>query len=470
MKRFLICLVLFTVGLISCTNAAIDAWVRVVNRGNCTITIRNDAIYSGGVQPNFWGSAVLAENEAWVRHIYNTADSFYGYQLRQSSPTAAILTPTHVGGTTGGVFYVTIGSPGECIAVCDETGINDANDAGQTDCKRAVGLPVWGVSEPYLSVWLHDQPLGYQPAVGPRVAFTLAYKQREYFAGKNPKWFSVGKHWNFSWFSYVTNSGSAASNWVHFPDGRERMFYGTTNDYLTNTRLTGATNTGFTLYHPDGSRDVYGFLVTNTIGKFQQAFLSERWNAQEQRTRFFYHSYTPGTAPVIRLRWVVDGDGRTNTISYVTNNAYSTNLIASVTDPFGRSVALSYDSSGRLTNIVDVAGIPSSFTYNSGSLITNLTTPYGNPGFKMVNTNEARSVLISRPDGGNELYVYQSSTPGLPTSHTLPSTSPFGNTLDSTGHDFRNSFYWGPRQYAALSTTNVFALTTNDFLRARMKH
>src|SRR5206468_8463210 len=39
------------------------------------------------------------------------------------------------------------------------------------------GMPGWEVSEPYVSLWLHDEPLGYQPALGQHVSFELAYKQ-----------------------------------------------------------------------------------------------------------------------------------------------------------------------------------------------------------------------------------------------------------------------------------------------------
>src|SRR5207247_1405289 len=33
-----------------------------------------------------------------------------------------------------------------------------------------------------------------------------------------------------------------------------------------------------------------------------------------------------------------------------------------------------------------------------------------------------------------------------------------------------NSFHWGARQYAALSTTNIPSFTTNDFRKGFMKH
>ncbi len=75
-------------------------------------------------------------------------------------------------------------------------------------------MPVWRVSEPYISLWLYDEPLGYQPSIGSRVALKLAYKQRETTAGMNSNIFSLGKKWNFfSWLSYVTSVEYLPPGW-----------------------------------------------------------------------------------------------------------------------------------------------------------------------------------------------------------------------------------------------------------------
>lgn len=124
------------------------------------------------------------------------------------------------------------------------------------------GMPVWRVSEPYISLWLHDQPLGYQPSMGPRVTFDLSYKHRDYTAGVFTNLFGVGKKWNCSWLGCITwllvNGGTQDSYTVHFPGGGQRTFIGhDAHDYLTNTRLTTAAD-GITVSFPDGSRDFYG--------------------------------------------------------------------------------------------------------------------------------------------------------------------------------------------------------------------
>src|SRR5206468_392150 len=108
------------------------------------------------------------------------------------------------------------------------------------------------------------------PAVGPRISFSLAYNQRDTACGIDHNIFSAGRKWAFSLLSYVTKDASA-NNVVYLPGGGTITFTNST-DFLTNTRLTGDTTNGFTLFHPDGSKYVYSFVVTNSSGGFLKAF------------------------------------------------------------------------------------------------------------------------------------------------------------------------------------------------------
>jgi len=347
-------------------------------------------------------------------------------------------------------------------------------------------MPVWRVSEPYLTLWIQDEPLGYQPALGPRISFLLSWKQRDVgpmgtWDGFDPNIFSVGKRWNFPWLSYV-NLDINASNVVHFAGGGSLTYNGT-YDPLTNTRLTGDTTNGFTLANADGSKDVFGFIITNSYGAFLKAFMTERWNSVGQKTKLNFEAYTPGPTPVIRLREVVDGDGRATTITYWTNaNSFSANLIGRVTDPFGRTTTLSYDSSGRLTNIADVADLSSGFVYDAKELITNTVTPYGATSFKLVdvttNVPNGRAIEVTLPNNSKELYLYKDNAPGIPASFStnqIPRSSPYTNTFENSSLDTHNTFHWGRLQYGLLSTNytatgDINNLTTNDFLLARWEH
>jgi YD repeat-containing protein len=255
-------------------------------------------------------------------------------------------------------------------------------------------------------------------------------------------------------------------------------------EFLGNSQIAGNTTTGYTNTYPDGTTEIYSFMVVTTNG-FMKAFLTARANPEGQQTRFYYTKSNDTNSPVIRLKSVVDGDGLTNIISYVASNPYSTNLISQVTDPFNRTVTFLYDTTGHLTNITDVGGISSSFVYDNNDWVTNLTTPYGATSFKISDVRQSpstrvpngRVIQITESDGGKELYLFTNNAPGLATNYSqIPSLSPYtGTTLDNTSMDVNNSFHWNKLQYANLSSSfqmsgNVSQLTSNDFFRGRMRH
>ena len=101
-------------------------------------------------------------------------------------------------------------------------GIVDDNDRPPecegSDCNTCGGMPVWRVSQPYINLWVQDEPLGYQPATGPRISFTLNYNQRELSSGVDPNIFGVGRKWTFPWLSYVAKDAHA-NNVVYLPGG-----------------------------------------------------------------------------------------------------------------------------------------------------------------------------------------------------------------------------------------------------------
>src|SRR5207237_532847 len=132
-------------------------------------------------------------------------------------------------------------------------------------------------------------------------------------------------------------------------------------------------------------------------------------------------------------------DGQTNTVTDVSSNAYSTNLISQITDPFGRSANLGYSSKGLLTNIVDSAGLTNGLAYDQTEWVTNLVTPYGRTVFQLTGSSGAsvpllddRSVRVLEPDGSCQLFVYKNSASGVASSYSsseVPITSPFANTF-----------------------------------------
>src|SRR5439155_13900700 len=87
---------------------------------------------------------------------------------------------------------------------------------------------------------------------------------------------------------------------------------------------------GFRVVNPDGSQDVYGiFLTTYAVaGDYPQgnAVLTQHIDPLGNRQRYYYE----GTNTIVRLKYLVDCDGRTNTLSYTNNN-----LVAQAQNPYG---------------------------------------------------------------------------------------------------------------------------------------
>src|SRR6478736_13009 len=81
------------------------------------------------------------------------------------------------------------------------------------------GMPTWEVSEPYINLWIYDEPLGYQPGLGGKISFKLSYKQREarfLYDGVSGNYTGVGPAWNCSWVSYLYRNYVITSNIVDY--------------------------------------------------------------------------------------------------------------------------------------------------------------------------------------------------------------------------------------------------------------
>jgi len=401
--------------------------------------------------------------------------------------------------------------------------INDGKDKGCKPggpCPACPGMPVWWVTEPYINLWMADEPISYLTSRGEPVTFRITYKQRDSRQSPNAGEISnVG--WDNSWASYIqltsqypcesgggcdTDLGTCYAQ-VYLPGGGE-VDYNPNQSFDEETRLLllqrfyngGLTTTvdngesGLFLVHADGSQDVYGisFGGNGVYGDYYGAdFLLSRHIAPNGDTTWFDYDFP--TFSQALLCNVLDPDGRTNTLTYTANN-----LLSSVTNAYGQSAHFKYDSKSNLTNIVDAQGLSSSITYDTNGVPTSLITPYGTTQFSVfvnstvANTNNGqgdfgghnlidRAIQVTDPIGANYLYLYRydCSTNMSTTfsSSDVPTNTPLG-TLDdgSTGTNFltgvcyRNSFYWGPRQYPNLSTTNIFSFTANDYLYGRMQH
>jgi len=350
-------------------------------------------------------------------------------------------------------------------------------------------MPIWEVSEPYINLWLYDTPMSYRPGIGNSIAFKLDYKQRE-TRTISASLFGFGPQWDCSWLSYIIDDGVGNTATMEIPNGGERTYVpdNVTKEYYSHTVLQRTTNgsgnlTGFILSYADGAKDYYQFIPGELLNAQQVAFLTSKVDPYGHATRFVYQD----AGGLALLLYVIDTDGRTNTLSYA-NPAYPAQ-VTGVQDPFGNSVSLQYNNnSGVLTNVTDVVGMKSSFQYDANWAITNLITPYGSTKFEYFTNTFAvddniiiRSIRVVDAVGGTNLYVLRQDSSALYTPGGTVSFIPFSYdssvvpsgvptpTIDNDYLYRRDSFHWGPKQASGLPA-DITTFGVSDYLKARMRH
>src|SRR5712692_7075491 len=351
----------------------------------------------------------------------------------------------------------------------------------------------WWVSEPYTTLWFEDEPLGYQPSRGPRMAFHVSFKQRNSRPDSDSAttFFNAGKLWEASWMSRISIANFSSGNTfpgnlpfanydpatVYLAGGGGSFFSNTNGGYwdpnsqeankINQTKLIPLIDvnlnfTGFDLLYADGSRDLYHYVISNATGVPIDALLTASVDSVGNTNSFAYATNTISGTNYTRLVQVLDVDGHTNTLRY--QNSGFPALITEVDDPYGRTNTLQYNSTGQLTNIIDPILLYSGFNYDSQGNVTKLYTRYGTTTFTATggNTNYFgtngniinRSLQILDPNSGTQLYLYRDSSSVTlvpPNYNGLVPNSPL-NTLENTFLQYRDSFYWNTKQYAALST------------------
>jgi RHS repeat-associated protein len=349
---------------------------------------------------------------------------------------------------------------------CDPPSANDgpSGDGSSNAPPCGCGMPVWKVSEPYITVWLQDVPLLYRQSNGKWMSLKLRYKHRGEFRGS--KLPSFGKNWECNWLGALTKDSPTADVYTNHMAGGGISVFNTNGalEYATARKLLLGVPGVPSIAAPSGSSLSYS--ASATLDSGGTAYTMTRQSDRYGRTVFFNYA-TNGTGLV--LTNVYDLDGRTNTLTY-TNAGTFANLIASVTDPYGRTARFYYDSIGRLTNITDAMSMQTSLQYDSSDRVTNMTTLYGPTVFQYldgVSTNVSyagtirRSVLVTEPSGDHQLFAYVDNGPA-------------GIQADGpTFEHYRNSYHWNRAQFASIPgghLGNLLDLPDADYLRARVSH
>ena len=307
------------------------------------------------------------------------------------------------------------------------------------------------------SLLLADTPVRYTPPRGPRVAFTVAYHQRDITQPQTFGFANLGPKWSLAYVRFVKEEPTDGLGvtpphvWVSLPPGGREEFVNpdaqgvyaahwnsravlvhvSDNPVRYERRLPHGTVEVYTQSDgaPAGSRRIFLTQVIDAAGQSVQL----TWDAQ------------------LRLVAVTDAIGQVSTVQY--GQAGDPLKVTAVTDPFGRQASFTYNAAGELETITDVIGIASRFSYGDNDFVTKLTTPYGETTFRsetpaLNSSYTMRFIEGTDALGGTRHVEFQYQTTGL--DATAPAAEvPTGFSAWNTGLDHFNTLYWSKRAWAS---------------------
>ena len=366
-----------------------------------------------------------------------------------------------------------------CFPPSDPPGSGDGqcvwDDPSGANCSPdPCGMPEYRISEPYISLWVHDIPLFYKTSTD-WMKLKLSYNQRD--IPKNGTMSSFGKGWGCNLLNYMV-SVNGASTYTEYVAGGGVRKYPTTGEveYKTGGTCTVAGGAGgpATVATTTATAYRYNYVLPVLTGTTNY-YLTERTDPYGRQTQFVWQTIITNSLTIVRIINVTDLDGNSLTFQY---NDTHPQLITRVTDPYGRYASFAYNTNQYLTNITDMKGMSSSFLYDGTGLITNMHTPYGDTQFKYItaSTNIGygggsplnRAMEVTEPGGLKQLYTYRddgNNDAGTALSGSFVSYDP------SPVH--RCSYHWNRQQYAALSAqalTNYLDMPQADYWKASLKH
>ena len=196
----------------------------------------------------------------------------------------------------GLALIINTNDPPKCPPAQPRGNHNDQNPNACDSFARAIGacgaMPRWWVSEPYISVRLEDEPLGYTPALGPKVTFHISYRQRGALPD-DPAIFGVGPNWSCSFASYVAHLASdpadvlrlhkAGAGWITYTGGTAQPLDGS---------IITTTASGYKIEFDDGSTTLFEQTTTDSTGQTCY-FATLQADPEGNALSFSYSTTTP---------------------------------------------------------------------------------------------------------------------------------------------------------------------------------
>ena len=325
---------------------------------------------------------------------------------------------------------------------------NDRKEGGDQCPNSDVGWPEQGMARysahaMLASLNIQDTPLRYQTPIGPSLAFTVTYNQRDTQQPQTFSYSNLGPNWMFNWLSYVNdNPNNPAGNVTVYVGGGGAEPY---TDFDSNSQsyrpdpqshsvLMRTSASSYEKRFADGSKQVFSLSDGSTSNR-RKIFMTQWIDRAGNAVTITYDAS-------LRITSLTDPLGQVTTLSYELPG--DPLKITRVTEPFptGRFVTFAY-TNGQLTMITDAIGIQSKFHYAGGTdFIDSLTTPYGTSTFSTGGSQTNKWIEMTDPLGGKERVEYRDDAPGIGASE---SSAPYGMT--NSGLDVANTFYWDKKAY-----------------------
>lgn len=309
------------------------------------------------------------------------------------------------------------------------------------------GMTTYTMNTMLASLCLIDTPVGYRPPVGPWVGFTATYNQNDANQPATFSYSNLGPDWTCNWIVYITDNPANPGGDVtcYTPGGGTLSFTGfssTTKSYapelMTQAILRMTSTSTYEMEFRSGAKREFG-LSDGSIGTSRRIFMTQLIDPAGNAVELNYDSS-------LRITSIVDSIGQSSTLAY--GNTDFPFAITEVTDPFGRSAAFQYNAQGLLTQITDILGLTSQYIYGTNDFVSALVTPYGTTTFASGTTNAVTWLQATDPLGQSELaeatpnFVFPTIPDTDPTS-TLPVGMPeFNGALD-----YRDTFFWGKKAF-----------------------
>ena len=286
---------------------------------------------------------------------------------------------------------------GCCGAPRPEDDLGDPNNDPEDDtgeeppkdpCDK--GECFWRVNPLSMNLYVTDQPLWYDPPIGPKVGIKLSYNSQSALAQHEP----FGNKWQFNYGSYlVVDPGDTVT--VFMPDGRRDLYNGDTQGNYTApvgvyNRLTNLGGQRWELRFPDDSAFIYDIPAGTSS---MQPFLVEARDRHGEALTFAYNA-------AVQLTAITDAVGQVTTFAYNADG-----LVETVTDPFGRSASFEYDAAGNLTQITDMAGYWSRLTYDANVYLTSIEKADGTWQFWIEPATQQAANSDNYPPPGDTMWA-----------------------------------------------------------------